>query len=85
MNYALNLAPDGRVLSVTFEKYAAPGMPIVSSLPDGDPSDYLYKNGAFVYMPLPAPDPEPEEASWQDRIEAQVLYTAIMTDTLVEE
>ena len=27
----------------------------------------------------------PEEATQQDRIEAQVMYTALMTDTLLEE
>ncbi len=37
-----------------------------------------------AYTP-PAPEPEPEpEPTQLDRIEAQVTYTAMMTDTLME-
>ena len=37
-----------------------------------------------TYTP-PAPEPEPDPAPTQlDRIEAQVTYTAMMTDTLME-
>lgn len=35
------------------------GMPIVDTLPDGEPSDYLYIDGQYVYDPLPVPE-EPE-------------------------
>ena len=62
MRYALNLADDWRILSVTYEQYAAPGQPIVDSLPDGDISDYKYLYGKYVYdhLPVPpAPTPEP--------------------------
>lgn len=35
---------------------------------------------------IPAPEPEPEpEPTQLDRVEAQVTYTAMMTDTLLEE
>lgn len=33
----------------------------------------------------PQPEPQPEEPTWQDKMEAQVTYTAMMTDTLIEE
>ena len=59
--YALNLATDGRILSATYETYAAPGMPIVEVLPDGDITDYKYIDGSYVYDPLPKPDPELQE------------------------
>ena len=38
------------------------------------------------WSPLPIPNPEPVEdpLTWQDAIEAQVTYTAMMTDTLLE-
>lgn len=38
------------------------------------------------WTPLPIPDPEPivQEASQLDVIEAQVTYTAMMTNTLLE-
>lgn len=37
---------------------------------------------AYINSLPPAPEPEPSE---QDKLEAQVLYTALMTDTLLEE
>ena len=82
--YALNLAEDGRVLSATFEKYAPDGSVLVDELPDGNLSDYRWQDGAFVLDPLPEPEPEPETPSQLDIIEAQVTYTAMMTDTLLE-
>lgn len=85
MKYALNLGENNRILSATFEQYAAPGQPIVDALPEGDISDYRYENKTYVYDPLPVP-PEPEpEPSQLDRVEAQTMYTALMTDTLLEE
>ena len=82
--YALNLAEDGRVLSATFEKYAPPDAVLVDELPEGNLSDYRWQDGAFVYDPLPEPEPEPETPSQLDRVEAQAVYTAMMTDTLLE-
>ena len=82
--YALNLAEDGRVLSATFEKYAPDGSVLVDELPEGNLADYRYQDGEFVYDPMPEPDPVPEEPSQLDRVEAQVTYTAMMTDTLLE-
>lgn len=83
MNYALNLDEDGRVLSVTFEKYAPAGAVIVESLPDGNVSDYRYWDGKFIHDPLPVIKVD-EQPTQLDRIEAQVTYTAMMTDTLLE-
>ena len=80
--YALNLAEDGRVLSVTFEKYALVGSVLVDSLPDGNLSDYRWQNDVFVLDPLPTPELDPEPTQL-DIIEAQVTYTAMMTDTLL--
>lgn len=83
MKYALNLAEDGRILSVTFEKYAPANDVIVEELPDGDVSQYRYVDGEFVHDPIP--EEKPDAAPTQlDRIEAQVTYTAMMTDTLLE-
>lgn len=59
--FALNLGADGRVLSATTEQFAAPGMPIVEALPDGDISDYLYRDGEFVFSPPPAEVPKAAE------------------------
>lgn len=71
--YALNLGEDSRILSATYEEYAAKGMPIVESLPAGeteeenDISNYKYVDGEFVYDPLPKP-PEPEQVETTDDV-----------------
>jgi hypothetical protein len=83
MKYALNLAEDGRILSVTYEKYAPKNSVLVAELPDGNVADYRYVNGKFVHDPLPIVEVE-ETPSQLDIIEAQVTYTAMMTDTLLE-
>lgn len=56
MKYALNLSEDGRILSATFEKYAVENMPLVDILPDGDISEYIYRNGEYIHDPLPKPE-----------------------------
>ena len=65
--YALNLSDDNRILSATFEKYAAKGQPCVEELPEGDISDYFYINGEYVYDPLPEPVPV-DEPTTEERI-----------------
>ncbi|MBS5433858.1 MAG: hypothetical protein KHY12_08900, partial [Firmicutes bacterium] len=59
--YALNLGIDGRVLSATFQEYAPAGTPLAEALPEGNISDYLYRDGAFLYEPLPRPEPAAPE------------------------
>ena len=67
MKYALNLDEDGRILSATYETYAAAGMPIVETLPDGDITDYKYIEGSYIYDPLPKPEPtKPQEPTGDD-------------------
>lgn len=64
MRYALYLSKDGRILSATYEKYAADNMPLVDALPEGDISDYAYRNGEYTYDPLPKS--EKVELVWTD-------------------
>lgn len=45
--------------------------------------DYKYENGEFVYEPLQNKEAV-EKPSQLDIIEAQVVYTAMMTNTLME-
>ena len=59
-------------------------MNIVDILPEGDISDYKYIGSKYVYEPLPEPEPPEPEPSQLDVLEAQVTYTAMMTDTLLE-
>ena len=61
--YALNINEYGRILSATYEQYAADGAPLVETLPDGDITDYIYKDGEYVYEPLPEPEPEHEDTT----------------------
>ena len=84
MKFALNVAEDGRVLSVTYPEYAPDDALLVDEIPDGDVSDYIYKDGDFVHDPLPKPSLHKELPTQLDRIEAQVTYTAMMTDTMLE-
>lgn len=83
--YALNLADDGRVLSATLPEYAPEDAVTVETLPEGDVYEYRYVDGEFIHDPLPEPEPTPTTPTQLDRVEAQVMYTALMTDTLLEE
>lgn len=79
MKYALNLAEDKRILSATFEKYAVEGMPLVNELPDGNITDYLYVDGAYVYAPLPEPTMSEEEVrAERDRLLAETDWTQVL-------
>lgn len=82
--FALNLGENGRVLSATLPKYAPHGT-MVEALPEGDISDYRYVDGEFVHDPLPKQEEETPAPTQLDRVEAQVMYTALMTDTLLED
>lgn len=69
MIYALNLADDGRILSVTLDRFAPPEQPRVETLPDGDVTEYRYVDGEYVYDPLPEPEqPEEQKPSHEERI-----------------
>lgn len=61
---------------------------------EDDAEDYLRRiyTGTLLTLtnvpepqPQPEPEPQPEEPSETERLEAQVLFTALMTDTLLEE
>ena len=51
MRYALNLADDGRILSVTFEEYACDADVLVDELPTGEIVEYRYIDGEFIHDP----------------------------------
>lgn len=84
MKYALNLDKDNRILSVTYDEYAPASQPRVDTLPAGNVCDYLFIDGGYVYDPLPQPEPSEPEPTQLDMVEAQALYTAMMTGTLLE-
>lgn len=81
--FALNLGIDGRVLSATEEQFARGAAVIVDALPEGDIADFRYVEGQYIYDPVPVEEVN-EKPSQLDTIEAQVTYTAMMTDTLLE-
>jgi hypothetical protein len=65
--YALNLADDGRILSVTYSKYAPEDAPRVAELPDGDLFEYRFVDGDFIHNPLPKPE-QPEKVSLEEQV-----------------
>lgn len=81
--YALKLAEDGRILFATYPEYAPQDSVMVDTLPEGDISNYRYVDGEYIYDPIPT-EAEEETPSQLDIIEAQVTYTAMMTNTLLE-
>lgn len=52
MKYALNLAEDGRILSATYPQYAPEDAVIVDELPEGDISEYIYRDGEYIHEPV---------------------------------
>lgn len=83
--YALNLDANGRILSATFPEYAPADAVTVEALPEGDISEYRYVDGDFIHDPMPELEPTPATPTQLDRVEAQTMYTALMTDTLLED
>jgi hypothetical protein len=84
--FGLNLDVEtGRILSACYilENNDYTGIPIVETLPEGDISEYLYVNGEYIHSPLPV-EPVIPKPTQLDVIEAQVMYTAMMTDTMLE-
>ena len=89
MNFVLHLNKNKRIQSATTAQFASVYPPdsivYVESLPEGDISEYLYIDGEYVHSPRPQPAPVTPVPTQLDRIEAQVTYTAMMTDTLLED
>ena len=86
--YAIKVNSDGRIAYATYPEFAVnekeewmEGYIHVPTIPDGDLSCYRYADGEFIHDPQ---NVEPEIPALMDRIEAQVAYTAMMTDTLLE-
>ena len=80
--YGLVLDEDNRITFAPAQRYAPVDAIIVDTLPEGNIGDYQYINGEFVYNPLPKEE-FVETPSQLDTIEAQITYTAMMTDTLL--
>lgn len=78
--YSLNLDKDKRILSTCVCLDGFEYENIVDELPEGDVTNYKYVKGEYVYDPLPETDVIPTQL---DILEAQVTYTAMMTDTLL--
>ena len=68
MKYALNLEADGRILSVTFEKYAPKDAVLVEELPEGNVADYRYVEGEYIYDPIPKEEVEEPGVTLEDRV-----------------
>lgn len=84
MKRSLNLDGDGRILSSCICLEGVEYENIVDELPEGDITDYKYIDSEYVHEPLPEPEESEEQPTQLDVLEAQVTYTAMMTDTLLE-
>lgn len=72
-----------RCLSASFGGDGVTSVAIPWEGTEYNPWDYKYEDGEFVLDPITIEEPV-EEPTQLDRIEAQALYTALMTDTLLE-
>ena len=70
MKYALNLADDGRILSVTYAEFAPGDAVLVDELPDGNVADYRYVDGELIHDPLPEPEQPVAEPTAEDVLNA---------------
>ena len=85
--FVLDLAEDNHITMASIYHVEIPqGAITVDELPDEDKfiTDYRFENGEFIYDPLPKLEPIEPGPFDIDRLEAQVAYTAMMTDTLLE-
>ena len=83
MKYALNLNEDGRILSVTYARYAPADATLVEEIPEDCIAQYRYVERKYIYDPIVEAEVE-DEPDRLDILEAQLVYTAMMTDTLLE-
>ena len=82
--HVLNLAEDNHILSAGTYLIIPEGAIVVPELPEGDIIDYRYENGEFIYDPIPRQKQIQPNITNLDLLEAQVVYTAMMTKTLLE-
>lgn len=75
MRYALSLAEDGHILSVTYEKYAPADAPLVDELPEGNVANYRYVDGEYIYDPIPEPELPVAEPTADDILNALLGVT----------
>ena len=83
MKYALNLAEDGRVLSVTEAKYApanavtfdgeaSENAEFVGTMKAGKVPEYRFENGVFIHDPLPEPEQPEVEPTTEEILNAML-------------
>ena len=69
MQYALNLADDGRILSASFvSEFTSEDSVCVDELPNGNICDYLYVDGRYVHDPLPKSEETEPQPTQDERI-----------------
>lgn len=90
--YVLNIDNEtNRILSAAIMPKTPIGAVPVYTLPDGDITDYLYVDGAYVYDPIPTPEeptepqPTPEEriAALEEKLAAYEAKFAAMESEAV--
>ena len=81
--YRLNLAEDGRVLSVTYGKYGTADMPEVDEFPK-KVTEYRYVDGEFIHDPKPVEQPEAPTPTIGERVTELEEALALILSGVVE-
>ena len=68
VRHGIMLDENNRILSAAPQRYAADTAMIVDELPTGNPQDYIYVDGEFIFDPLPIPEPPEPQPTQEDRI-----------------
>lgn len=76
----VSVAPNGYAMVSTIPPSEGVFYVEVETLPEGE-GPLMLSNDGTLYRLEPTPTPEPTQL---DIVEAQVTYTAMMTDTLLE-
>lgn len=75
VRHGLTLGEDGRIEAVSAKRYAPEDAVMVDDLPDGNPFDYRYVDGEYIYDPLPKPEIE-QTPTQEERIAALEVQSA---------
>ena len=58
MDYVLTITNDGRVQGISKQAFIPKNAIVVSNLPKGEITDYIYQNGEYIYSPVVISDIE---------------------------
>lgn len=84
VRHGLILDETNRIISAVAQRYAPADAIIVDDLPEGNPHDYLFIDGEYVYDPLPVPEPSDPQPTQEERIQQLEEQNAMLTECILE-